>query len=183
MPKKKIKGENSRVFVQKPSPSILNNTMQTTFSSKKYKEEKQKAILEAKKREEQLQQAEIKQKAKEEESFLQNKNITNSSPADVQKQIIDYHESQDKQEKQQQKPSAFRRLKSFKEMSIDEKLIYLLNFPKQLPPVPCVIITESQNARGFVIGKDDHSVQLKLMNESVMKIALKSIQEVKMIGL
>jgi len=182
MPKKKIKGENSRVFVQKPSPSILNNTMQTTFSSKKYKEEKQKAILEAKKREEQLQQSETKQKAKEEESLLQNKNITNSSPADVQKQIIDYHESQDKQEKQQ-KPSAFRRLKSFKEMSIDEKLIYLLNFPKQLPPVPCVIITESQNARGFVIGKDDHSVQLKLMNESVMKIALKSIQEVKMIGL
>jgi len=179
-----MEDKNSPVFVQKSNASILNNTMQTTFSSKKYNQEKQKEKLEAQKREEQLQQLEKQKKIMGEEIQLKrtNEKFINSSPFDVQKQITEYNESQGKEEKQQKKP-AFRRLKSFKEMSIDEKLTYLLNFPKQLPPVPCIVITESQNVRGFVIGKDEQFVQLNLMNESVMKIALKSIQEVKMIGL
>ncbi|PKG25561.1 CotO family spore coat protein [Niallia nealsonii] len=182
MPKKKMKDKNSSAFVQKPNPSILNNTMQTTFSSKKFKEEKQKANLEAKKREEQLKQLEKQKKVMEKEKQIRQEKFPDSSSLDVQKQIIEYNESQGKEEKQH-KQTAFKRLKSFKEMSTDEKLIYLLNFPKQLPPVPCIVVTESQNVRGFVIGKDEQYVQLKLMNESVMKISLEKIQEVKMIGL
>ncbi|GKU81818.1 CotO family spore coat protein [Niallia sp. NCCP-28] len=182
MPKKKIEDKNSPAFIQKPNPSIVNNTMQKTFSSKKFKEEKQKANLESKKREEQLQQLEKQKKILEKAIQVPTEKFTDSNSLDVQKQIIEYNESQGKEEKQH-KQSAFKRLKSFKEMSIDEKLIYLLNFPKQLPPVPCIVITENQNVRGFVLEKDDNYVQLKLMNESVMKISLAKIQEVKMIGL
>ncbi|MFT8321076.1 MAG: CotO family spore coat protein [Bacillus sp. (in: firmicutes)] len=176
MPKKK--GEKTpNLFVQKSNRPVVNNTMQATFSVKKSKQEKQKAKLKEQMEEKmQLQEkkkAEVEKKAKYTETSVE-----------VQKQIEEYNKKQaDTVKEEDAKKPAFRRLKSFKEMTIEEKLVYLLNFPKQLPPVACIIITDNHNTRGFVIGKDEQSVQIKLMNESVMKISLQSIKEVKMIGL
>ncbi|MGP7817246.1 CotO family spore coat protein [Niallia sp. 01092] len=165
------------LFVKQSNQSVINNTMQASYSVKKSKQEKQKALIK-KQLEEKLQ---LQEKATEEKEKIA-ANIT-ETPGAVQKQIEEYNIKQEDGNSNDAKKPAFRRLKSFKDMSIDEKLVYLLNFPKQLPPVPCIIMTDNHNARGFVIGKDEQSVQLKLMNESVMKISLNSIKEVKMIGL
>jgi len=68
-------------------------------------------------------------------------------------------------------------------MTITERLEYLLNFPKQLPPVPCIVITINENVRGFVTALDGEKVELKLMDQTLTTINVHTIQEVKMIGI
>ena len=41
--------------------------------------------------------------------------------------------------------SSFKRLKSFKEMDISERVDYLINYPSVLPPVPCLFLTSEKS--------------------------------------
>ena len=68
-------------------------------------------------------------------------------------------------------------------MEIIEKLEYLLNFPKQLPPVPCLVITANENVRGFVIDLKEDKVDIKLMDQTTITLNIPVIQEVRMIGI
>ncbi|MBY0121001.1 CotO family spore coat protein [Bacillus sp. S/N-304-OC-R1] len=79
--------------------------------------------------------------------------------------------------------SSFNRVKSFKEMNTIERLDYLVHFPKQLPPVPCIFDTENKSVRGTLIGKMDELIEIKLFNGETVELHIETIKEVKMIGL
>lgn len=105
---------------------------------------------------------------------------------DVQSAIGDYQDAHlEKKEEESRKQGffSFQRVKPFKEMDVEERLKYLLNFPKQLPPVPCLISTEEKTYRGIVQSMPTVSeVEIKLMDQSLETINIKSIKEIRMIG-
>ncbi|KOP81762.1 CotO family spore coat protein [Cytobacillus solani] len=82
----------------------------------------------------------------------------------------------------ERKPS-FQRVKSFKEMNIMERLQYLMEFPKQLPPVPCLFIANGNTVKGFLNDQLNEFIEIKLLNGETMKISLSELEDIKMIGL
>lgn len=77
---------------------------------------------------------------------------------------------------------AFKKVKSFKEMDINERLVYLAKFPKQLPPVPCLFITEETAYKGYLKTVEEDEVQIVLSNKKPVSIPLNLLKEVKMAG-
>ncbi len=78
---------------------------------------------------------------------------------------------------------SFKRLKSFKEMNTEERINYLLNFPIQLPPVPCVFETEAGSFRGVLIGKTDELIEIKLLDGKTRELQIQSVKEIRMVGI
>lgn len=75
-----------------------------------------------------------------------------------------------------------RRVKSFKEMNVHERLIYLEGFPKQLPSVPCMFSTDNETYKGFLHKLSEDCVEVSLFDKSVVSLNIKDLKEVKMIG-
>ncbi|WP_413301986.1 CotO family spore coat protein [Bacillus sp. 1P10SD] len=85
---------------------------------------------------------------------------------------------------QQQKPKpSFKRVKPFKELDIKERLDYLINFPKVLPPVPCVFYTKEENYTGYLTAYDDDQVTIQFHDQSTIDIPLLELKDVIMIGI
>jgi hypothetical protein len=92
-----------------------------------------------------------------------------------------------KQEKKtqsnQEKQRAFNRVKGFKEMDLMERLVYLDNFPKALPPVPCVFYTEEKNYQGYLVEYNEQDVTIRFPNQTTETIPFKNLKDVMMIGI
>jgi hypothetical protein len=92
-----------------------------------------------------------------------------------------------KQEKKiqsnQEKQRAFNRVKGFKEMDLMERLVYLDNFPKALPPVPCVFYTEEKNYQGYLVQYNEQDVTIRFPNQTTETIPFKNLKDVMMIGI
>ncbi|MDF2789317.1 MAG: hypothetical protein K0S80_2415 [Neobacillus sp.] len=92
-----------------------------------------------------------------------------------------------KQEKKtqsnQEKQRAFNRVKGFKEMDLMERLEYLDNFPKALPPVPCVFYTEEKNYQGYLVEYNEQDVTIRFPNQTTETIPLNILKDVLMIGI
>ncbi|WP_223592799.1 CotO family spore coat protein [Neobacillus bataviensis] len=84
---------------------------------------------------------------------------------------------------QMKSQSSFSRVKPFKEMNIKERIEYLLNFPKVLPPPPCVIYTSDNRYQGILIEYTDNRVTIKSPDQSTNTILLEDIKNVIMIGI
>ncbi|KAB7667572.1 CotO family spore coat protein [Bacillus sp. B1-b2] len=157
----------------KPTTKTMVGNMQTSFSKKISKLDKYKELMDKLEKEKQLQ--EIKKIKEEAEQTLDAK--------EIQKEIAQYETKQLEIETISSRKPSFKRVKSFKEMDITEKLAYLLHFPKQLPPVPCIVSTKTDNYRGFVLQLDGGYVELRLMDQTITSIKLSTVQDVKMIGI
>jgi len=109
---------------------------------------------------------------------------------EVQEIIHHYHQDQTYQEETPAtKPEAnqhsysFKRVKSFREMNIMEKLNYLELFPKQLPPVPCIFMTKSSSIKGFLVQLSEDVIEIKQFNDKKVELLINEITDIKMIGL
>lgn len=165
--------ENSKPYLSQSGTKTMQGNMQVSYSAKISKQKQYKELMEKKQKEEALQEIKAKKDAAKEGA--EKLDTTN-----VQEQIQSYQEQQ--VEKTPRKP-AFKRLKSFKEMGIVEKLEYLLHFPKQLPPVPCLVVTEQETVRGFVVDLNADKVDIKLMDQTIVTLNIATIDEIKMIGI
>jgi hypothetical protein len=88
-----------------------------------------------------------------------------------------------KNQSNQEKQRAFNRVKGFKEMNLMERLEYLDNFPKALPPVPCVFYTEEKNYQGYLVEYNEQDVTIRFPNQTTETIPLKDLKDVMMIGI
>ncbi len=94
--------------------------------------------------------------------------------------------SEERKEDQTMNPPGpyLKKVKSFREMDTLERLEYLLHFPKQLPPVPCLFQTKNQSIRGYVKGKtEDGQIEVLLFNKNVKTLPVEDIQSVRIIGM
>ena len=111
---------------------------------------------------------------------------------EVQEIIGQYHQEQSLQEeepKTQDHPKrnhpshSFKRVKGFKEMLIPEKLNYLANFPKQLPPVPCIFVSEKSSIKGFLNQATEGIIEIKQFNNKLVELKLDELTDIRLIGL
>ncbi|PGV48037.1 CotO family spore coat protein [Bacillus sp. AFS037270] len=79
--------------------------------------------------------------------------------------------------------SFLKRVKPFKEMELLERLDYLINFPKVLPPVPCVFYTARGNFQGYLTEYTDQDVTIRFHNQTSKTIPLEQLTNVIMIGI
>ncbi|ASV66204.1 CotO family spore coat protein [Cytobacillus sp. FSL W7-1323] len=136
-----------------PSPST---SMQSTYSSKNEVEEEEKEVITNSSIDE---QGEVEKKEEH-----------------VQQVLEEYEESQSESEQ------GFNRVKSFKDMNVQERIDYLLHFPKQLPPVPCLFISDDKHIRGFIELKQGNELMIKTLSGSMQTIHIHSIKSIKMVG-
>lgn len=167
-------------YIQQPNFQIPENRMQTIYSSRKAEQEckqKQNSNL--------LELAGPKEEQKVPQEVIEN----TAEQADVQGAIEEFESGREEKKgvsfaftAEKRKPS-FNRVKRFKEMDTLERLDYLIDFPKQLPPIPCIFETEEKAIRGFLISKNDEWIEVKLFDDRVEKLNVLSLKAVKMIGL
>ncbi|WP_428911400.1 CotO family spore coat protein [Niallia sp. Krafla_26] len=110
---------------------------------------------------------------------------------DVQEIIGQYHQEQSiveeektpSTQKRNKQSYSFKRVKSFKDMNIHEKLNYLVNFPKQLPPVPCIFVSNTSSIKGFLQFVTDDMIEIKQFNNKIVKLNLDELTDIRLIGL
>jgi hypothetical protein len=83
----------------------------------------------------------------------------------------------------QQPRSSFNRVKSFKEMNIRERLDYLINFPKVLPPVPCVFYTADENYQGYLVEYMEDRITIEFHDKNTKFLSVSELQDIIMIGI
>lgn len=83
----------------------------------------------------------------------------------------------------QEKKRTFNRVKGFKDMDLMGRLEYLNNFPKALPPVPCVFYTEEKNYQGYLVEYNKQDVTIRFPDQTTETIPFESLKNVMMIGI
>jgi hypothetical protein len=79
--------------------------------------------------------------------------------------------------------SSFSRVKSFKEMNLQERLEYLINFPKVLPPVPCVFYTIDKNYQGYLIDHKEDHITIEFHDKTTKTLSVQELKNIIMIGI
>ncbi|WP_042455341.1 CotO family spore coat protein [Neobacillus dielmonensis] len=80
--------------------------------------------------------------------------------------------------------SSLNKVKPFKEMSLTERIDYLLDFPKVLPPVQCVFYTNSAKYLGVLTGYEENQVVILVPNQTdTITIPVKELKNIIMIGI
>lgn len=180
------------LYIHQPVYKAPTVKMQESFSIKEA--ERRKLLLlkqrEAEKKPEIEKPEQKKRKSPEPKGeFKEGKSVEkettlNLTPEEVQNTINEYNQSHEKKEPEKRRNAqGLRRVTPFREMEIAEKLNYLYNFPRQLPPVPCLFQTKTNALRGILIEKSDEEIEVKLFDKTVKTIPIKELTEVKMIGL
>ena len=85
---------------------------------------------------------------------------------------------------QDKKPtSSFNRVKPFKEMNIMERLDYLNNYPRVLPPARCVFVTLEENYQGYLIEYDGQEATIQFQDKSTKTFPANALKNIIMIGI
>ena len=79
--------------------------------------------------------------------------------------------------------SSFKRVKPFKEMNVEERLDYLINYPKVLPPPPCVFITDEGNYQGYLTEYDGNEVTIRFHDQTMKNVSVNALKNVMLIGI
>jgi len=190
----KKKAKEPLLYIQQPSIQFPEAKMQELYSSPRKVKENQQPDLEEKLKNNDKDQAE-KENKNEEAAIEQGTEVKNEDTmealTDVQESIQAYEEQRAEADsgsaftpiKRQAGVQSFNRVKRFREMNTLERLDYLENFPKQLPPVPCVFELEETSFRGILIGRTEEMIEIKQLNGKIQSIPMAELKGVKMTGL
>lgn len=91
--------------------------------------------------------------------------------------------SMQEEEHQGKQHTSLKKVKSFKDMDLMERLDYLVHFPKVLPPVPCVFYTDRQNYQGYLSEYQDNLVTIQFHDQTTKTISLNELNDIVMIGI
>lgn len=72
-------------------------------------------------------------------------------------------------------------VKSFRSMTIPEKLQYLSRFPKSQPPYACEFITEANRARGFLDSFGEGKVGIRNSQGEIVELQVNEIKAIRII--
>lgn len=74
-----------------------------------------------------------------------------------------------------------KKVKSFREMDIEEKLRYLSSFPENQPPYPCEFITENQRYQGIVLSFNNGLASIKTFSDAVVNVTVSDVKAIRII--
>lgn len=161
------KSRGPLLYIYQPFTRTPSQNMQDIYSTKREKEQL---------KEEQQPVEKIEKEVSRKEIEL----VQESIPIEVSKSEKKQTSSSQNGERHQ---FTFNRVKSFKEMDINERLEYLLNFPKVLPPVPCVFYAAEKSYQGYLVEYQDDLVTIKFHDQTTETIPIHELKDVIMIGI
>lgn len=110
----------------------------------------------------------------------QRENVLEEDSNDKEDKTVQTEEN----EQEELKTPQLKRLKSFREMNIDEKLTYLENFPKQVPLPSCFFELENKMLQGFFLKRDNEEITVNLLDQKEeIKLSIKEIKDIKLSGM
>jgi hypothetical protein len=154
------------LYISQPFSNQPANNMQEIFSNR---QERQLPI------EEPSHVEEVKKKKGFEVSLAKTEKPKETKMMEIKKDTIS--------DKKHDSHLKFNRVKGFKEMNLQERLEYLANFPKVLPPVPCVFYTEEENYQGYLLEYNDNELKIQFPNQSIEIIPVNDLKDIMMIGI
>ncbi|MDR7000782.1 CotO family spore coat protein [Neobacillus niacini] len=159
------KNQGPLLYIYQPFSKTPSIKMQEVYTSK---QEKPLPIVEN------HQKGESKRKSLKEEPNQE------TVPIEItvsEKKAVDTVEKSNKQK------YSFRKVKSFKEMNMKERLEYLVGFPKALPPVPCVFYTRDKNYQGYLQDYQGQEITIQFHDQTIKTIPVGELKDVIMIGI
>ncbi|WP_251552449.1 CotO family spore coat protein [Neobacillus muris] len=106
------------------------------------------------------------------------------SPVPIEMMQQEEPEQDQAPQSQEKRRPALSRVKPFKEMSLTERIDYLLDFPKVLPPVKCVFYTDDEKYLGVLVGYENDQVEIQVPNQSSnIIIPMEDLKNIIMIGI
>ncbi|WP_066071222.1 CotO family spore coat protein [Neobacillus soli] len=160
----KKRSQGPLLYVNQPlSGTSSNNNMQEVYTSKLDQEK----LLEEKQQVKAVRKKHSPTKQEIEHEAISVEEVQSSSST---------------RDQEKHRPS-FSRVKPFKEMKLNERLDYLINFPKVLPPVPCVFYTIEKSYQGYLTKYDEDQVTIKFHDQTSKTLPVGAIKDVLMIGI
>jgi calcineurin-like phosphoesterase family protein len=111
------------------------------------------------------------------------KKIADPKKEDFYETVLIEETKAEDQHHEEKQHTSFKRVKSFKEMDIKERLDYLVHFPKVLPPVPCLFRTEKKNLQGYLQEYQDDQVTIQFHDQTTETISVHDLKDIMMIGI
>jgi hypothetical protein len=173
------KSQGPLLFIHQPfSRTPSNKNMQEVYSSKSNQEE----IVEEKgpEIESKLGISLAKKEIDEEIDTKLEKPDSKPEKAELKSEKTELKQASHQKGKQR---AALNRVKPFKEMDVVERLDYLINFPKVLPPVPCVFYTAEKNYQGYLTEYNHQYVTIQFYDQTSKTIPLNELKNIMMIGI
>lgn len=154
------KGRGPTLYIHQPfTRTPTNNNMQNVYTNKQEMGQKQE------------------EEPKGEER--KRKKLSKTREAELEPILVEVS-NEEKPFEEKTRPS-FNRVKGFKEMDISERLQYLINFPKMLPPVPCVFYTTNQNYQGYLSEYLEDQITIQFHDQTTKTLAVKDLKDIIMI--
>lgn|SRR5690625_4177132 len=74
-------------------------------------------------------------------------------------------------------------ISSFKQLSIEEKIEYLVQFPKDLFQMKCIIVTKDKTYRGTIVRRHDGMIEISYSGRQIATVGIDSIKKIELLGL
>lgn len=71
---------------------------------------------------------------------------------------------------------------SFNQLTIKEKIKYLVNLPSEVPNIKCEIVTDENRYRGILLEEKDDDVVLRIFGRENVTLKKELITNIRMIG-
>ncbi|MCJ7840346.1 spore coat CotO family protein [Lederbergia sp. NSJ-179] len=172
--KQKKKGNNPLLYIHQPNFVQPKLTMQQTFSSK---ENATNTIANTSPAQEKQRKSKPLQMQTVYED-LEDESENNDHQAEKPKLAADYFRNQANSTKKTWKLTP---VKAFKQMSIHEKIQYLLQIPRTQPPFPCEFVLENERIRGILESKEGDIIRVKNFKGEVSDIVIRDLQSIRII--
>ncbi|WP_064092277.1 CotO family spore coat protein [Rossellomorea aquimaris] len=177
MKKEKSAKKEPLLYIQQPKLENVKANMQVTYRSSKAKPKEVKPVEEM-------------SSSKKENSSYQRK-IGTEEPYQDEKEFKKSTNEKDEEiaqntsskEEKFSGASAFRKVKPFKELSIDEKLDYISESISGKVPFPCEFSTEESSHKGVMTNDAGNEITIKTFQGEEFTIKRSALKSIKMIGL
>jgi len=108
---------------------------------------------------------------------LEEEAVEEQKPVEVHEEEVQAEEEQETETKEQNR-------KRFKDMSLEEKVYYFVQLPKQVPKMKCQVKTsEGKIFRGLITNYEDGLVHMKVYQRPYqVNLPFETIKEIKLLG-
>ncbi|MFD0826228.1 CotO family spore coat protein [Neobacillus sp. M.A.Huq-85] len=159
------KNQGPLLYIYQPFSKTPSIKMQEVYSTKQEKT---------------LPIEENKQKGETKRNSLKEELLQETVPIEV---TVSEKNVADTTEKSSRQKYSFKKVKSFKEMNMKERLEYLVDFPKALPPVPCVFYTRDKNYQGYLKDYQGKEITIQFHDQTTKTLPVGELTDVIMIGI
>ncbi|WP_409253454.1 CotO family spore coat protein [Bacillus sp. SCS-153A] len=98
-------------------------------------------------------------------------------------QDIKTEQKEDREPENRKRSFSFKPLKPFREMELDEKIVYLSGYSNGKAPFPCEFVTAEERYKGILLKIEGDALIIKSFQGDEIEVNRSSLKAIKIIGL